>query len=197
VPLRGLLADNVYQDLVGVTEPEERRRRIIAAAERHSSAQRPQQRRGRTFVGATPRIAGFTGRADEIDRLDAILTQDKPAAVTQIGRAAGRAWAGSEKPRLRWNMPTDSATSMTGSGKLIGWPIGHSAKRSVIAPCLGPFALRRKIGGEGGIGDYIAKPKGMHRDTFEGAMARNNAAEEIVDWHGDLLLERLTRRERK
>jgi hypothetical protein len=48
------------------------------------------------------------------------------------------------------------------------------------------FALRKKIGGEGGIGDYIPKPKGMHRSTFEGAMTRINAAEEIVDWHGDL-----------
>src|SRR6478609_7681542 len=32
VPLRGLLADNVYQDLVSTTDPEERKRRIIAAA---------------------------------------------------------------------------------------------------------------------------------------------------------------------
>src|ERR1700719_3597044 len=56
VPLRGLLADNVYQDLVGVTEPEERKRRIIAAAERQSSTPRPQRRRGRTFVGVPPRI---------------------------------------------------------------------------------------------------------------------------------------------
>ena len=38
VPLRGLLADNVYQDLVGITDPEERKRRIIAAAERQSQA---------------------------------------------------------------------------------------------------------------------------------------------------------------
>ena len=54
-PLRGLLADIVYQDLFGVTEPEERRRRIIAAAERRSSAaERPQRRRGRTFVGVRP-----------------------------------------------------------------------------------------------------------------------------------------------
>ena len=75
MPLRGLLADNVYQDLVGVTDPEERRRRIIAAAERRSAAQRPQRRRGRTFVGVPPRIAGFTGRADALDRLDAILTR--------------------------------------------------------------------------------------------------------------------------
>jgi hypothetical protein len=41
VPLRGLLADNVYQDLVGITDPEERKRRIIAAAERQSQAASP------------------------------------------------------------------------------------------------------------------------------------------------------------
>jgi hypothetical protein len=31
-----------------------------------------------------PRIASFTGRADELDKLDAILVRDKPAAVTQV-----------------------------------------------------------------------------------------------------------------
>jgi tetratricopeptide (TPR) repeat protein len=99
-PLRGLLADNVYQDLVGVTEPEERRRRIIAAAKRQSSAQRPQRRRGRTFVGIPPRIASFMGRADELDRLDAILTQERPAAVTQVGRAAVQGMGGVGKTAL-------------------------------------------------------------------------------------------------
>ena len=93
-PLRGLLADSVYQNLVGVDEPHERKRRILAAAERHSSAERPQKRKGRTFVGVPPRIAGFTGRADELDHLDAILTQDRPAAVTQIGRAAVQGMGG-------------------------------------------------------------------------------------------------------
>ncbi len=90
-PLRGLLADVVYQDLVGVAEPEERRRRILAAAERRSSAERPQRRRGRTFVGVPTRIAGFTGRGDELDRLNAILTQDRPAAVTQSAARRCRA----------------------------------------------------------------------------------------------------------
>ena len=99
VPLRGLLADNVYQDLVGITDPEERRRRIIAAAERRSAVQRP-QRRGRTFVGVPPRIAGFTGRADALDRLDAILTRDKPAAVTQVSRAAVQGMGGVGKTSL-------------------------------------------------------------------------------------------------
>ena len=69
-PLRGLLADNVYQNLVGVTEPEERRRRILAAAERRSSAERPERRRGTTFVGVPPRVVGFTGCTDELDRLN-------------------------------------------------------------------------------------------------------------------------------
>jgi hypothetical protein len=41
VPLRGILAGNVYQDLVGVTDGEERKRRIIAAAERQSQAGPP------------------------------------------------------------------------------------------------------------------------------------------------------------
>ncbi len=99
-PLRGLLADCVYQTLVGVAEPEERRRRILAAAERRSSAERPQRRRGRTFVGVPPRIAGFTGRADELDRLDAILTQERPAAVTQVGRAAVQGLGGVGKTTL-------------------------------------------------------------------------------------------------
>jgi tetratricopeptide (TPR) repeat protein len=100
VPLRGLLADCVYEDLVGVTEPEERRRRIIAAAERRSSAQRPLRRSGRTFVGVPPRIRGFTGRTDELDRLDAILTQNKPAAVTQVARAAVQGLGGVGKTSL-------------------------------------------------------------------------------------------------
>ena len=55
------------------------------------------------------------------------------------------------------------------------------------------FALRRKIGGEGGIGDYIAKPKGMHTRTFDRVMEKIYRAEEIVDAHTDLLLARLRR----
>ncbi len=99
-PLRGLLADCVYQTLVGVTDPEERKRRILAAAERRSSADRPQRRRGRTFVGVPPRIAGFTGRTDEFDRLDVLLTQDRRAALTQVGRAAVQGMGGVGKTAL-------------------------------------------------------------------------------------------------
>jgi len=99
VPLRGLLADNVYQTLVGVEDPEERKRRIIAAAERQSQAAPPPPR---PFIGVPPRIVSFTGRADELDRLDAILMHDKPAAVTQaaVGRAALQGMGGVGKTSL-------------------------------------------------------------------------------------------------
>src|SRR6478735_1365513 len=87
VPVEGLLADVVYQDLIGVAEPDERKRRIIAAAERQTQAVPPPPR---PFIGVPPRIASFAGRADELDRLDAILMHDKTAAVTQasVGRVA-------------------------------------------------------------------------------------------------------------
>jgi TIR domain/NB-ARC domain len=98
-PLRGLLADKVYQDLVGIQDPEERKRRIIAAAERQSQAAPPPPR---PFIGVPPRIASFTGRVDELDRLDAILMQDKPAAVTQasVGRAVVQGMGGVGKTAL-------------------------------------------------------------------------------------------------
>jgi tetratricopeptide (TPR) repeat protein len=89
VQLRGLFAPNVYQDLVGVTDAEERKRRIVAAAEGQSQAQKPPPR---PFVGVPPRIASFTGRAAELDRLDSILMgRNKPAAITQISSRLGRA----------------------------------------------------------------------------------------------------------
>src|SRR5215510_1317779 len=98
-PLLGLFAPHVYQDLVGVGDAEERRSRILAAAEGRSQALEPPPR---PFIGVPPRIASFTGRADELDRLDAILMQDKPAAVMQasVGRAAVQGMGGVGKTSL-------------------------------------------------------------------------------------------------
>jgi predicted ATPase len=54
-----------------------------------------------------PRIASFTGRAKQLDKLDAILMRDKPAAVTQghdkpaaVGRAAVQGMGGVGKTSL-------------------------------------------------------------------------------------------------
>jgi hypothetical protein len=97
-PLLGLFAPHVYQDLVGIGDAEERRSRILAAAEGRSQALEPPPR---PFIGVPPRIASFTGRADELDRLDAILMHDKPAAVTQaVGRAAVQGMGGVGKTSL-------------------------------------------------------------------------------------------------
>jgi tetratricopeptide (TPR) repeat protein len=54
------------------------------------------------FIGVPPRIASFTGRAEELDRLDEILMRDKPAAVTQpsVGRVAVQGMGGVGKTAL-------------------------------------------------------------------------------------------------
>jgi tetratricopeptide (TPR) repeat protein len=98
-PLLGLFAPHVYQDLVGIGDAEERRSRILAAAEGRSQALEPPPR---PFIGVPPRIASFTGRSGELDRLDAILMHDKPAAVTQasVGRAAVQGMGGVGKTSL-------------------------------------------------------------------------------------------------
>ena len=62
------------------------------------------------------------------------------------------------------------------AGKSIDWPIDHSAKRRVIAPR--PARSRyAELGANGGVGDYVTKPKGMHWRTFERAMERIDRAE--------------------
>ena len=104
VPLRGLFATNVYQDLVGIDDLEERKRRILAAAEGQSQALEPPPH---PFVGVPLRIANFTGREAELDRLDAILidglTPTAPAAetrATRIGRVVVHGMGGVGKTAL-------------------------------------------------------------------------------------------------
>ena len=68
------------------------------AHERRSQAEPPPPR---PFIGVPPRIAGFTGRADELDRIHDILLKDKPAAVTQsVGRATVQGLGGVGKTSL-------------------------------------------------------------------------------------------------
>ncbi|MGO4508021.1 TIR domain-containing protein [Bradyrhizobium sp. 2TAF36] len=94
----GLFADVIYQDLVGVQDREERKQRIIAAAERQTLAAPSPTR---SFLAVPPRIPCFTGRDDQLDRLDAILTHEKPAVVTQaVGRVAVQGMGGVGKTSL-------------------------------------------------------------------------------------------------
>ena len=77
--------------------------------------------------------------------------------------------------------------------KLIALAIDLSANRRGDRSLSRAFALRGKVGGEAGMGDYIPKPKGMHVRTFKRAMQRVYAAEETVEAYTDLLLARLRR----
>ena len=74
------------------------------------------------------------------------------------------------------------------------WTLPRSQRESPRDRALSQaFKLRQRLGSEEGIGDYILKPKGMHDTTFERAMIRVEAAEDIVDAHSILLLDRLNR----
>jgi hypothetical protein len=55
------------------------------------------------------------------------------------------------------------------------------------------FKLRERLGGTGGIGDFVPKPKWMRWTTYESQMARIEAAEGIVDAHMCALIEKFDR----
>lgn len=52
------------------------------------------------------------------------------------------------------------------------------------------FTLRRRLGNNGGIGSYVAKPKGKHWRLFERALMKIAQAEVIVQGHAARLLPR-------
>jgi hypothetical protein len=112
----GLFAGNIYQDLVGVDDPEERRRRIIAAAEGQSQALK---RPPRPFVGAPPRITNFTGREAELYPLIRYCwegTSRQRLPKQRLAAPRWRAWAASARPRSRSNTHIDTDTSMLACG---------------------------------------------------------------------------------
>jgi hypothetical protein len=105
----------------------------------------------------------------------------------------GRRWfficPGSGKCAAKLHLPSGAGTFASRKAYRLGYQSQRETSRD--RSLSRAFALRRKLGDDGGIGDYIAKPKGMHRRTFERAMERIDRAEDIVDGHTVLLLERL------
>jgi len=59
------------------------------------------------------------------------------------------------------------------------------------------FKLQAKLGGDGGIGDYIPKPKWMRWRTYDQKVEEICAAEEVVDAHLLGFLQKLERRIRR
>lgn len=59
------------------------------------------------------------------------------------------------------------------------------------------FGLRHRLGADGGIGDYVPRPKGMRLPTYERYLTRIWRAEGIVNAHCKALLAKLRRIEGK
>ncbi len=53
--------------------------------------------------------------------------------------------------------------------------------------------LRGKLGAEGGVGDYVPKPKWMREATYDRKLEEIFAAEEVVDAHLLALVQKLER----
>ena len=56
------------------------------------------------------------------------------------------------------------------------------------------FKLRGRLGGKGGIGEYIPKPKGMRWRTYDRQIARIEVAEQRTTMHAWLLIKSLNAR---
>jgi len=56
------------------------------------------------------------------------------------------------------------------------------------------FKLRERLGGTGAIGSYVPKPKWMRWSTYDREIARVEAAEDIVDAHISLFLQKPRRK---
>jgi hypothetical protein len=57
--------------------------------------------------------------------------------------------------------------------------------------------LRGKLGANGGIGDYVPKPKWMRWRTYDRKLEQIFAAEEVVDAHLLGFVQKLERRSRR
>ena len=196
-PLLGLFAPHVYQDLVGIGDAEERRSRILAAAEGRSQALEPPPR---PFIGVPPRIASFTGRADELDQLDAILMHDKPAAVTQasVGRAAVQGMGGVGKTSLAieyahrfrglyagvcW-CPAETRTGLLSALASLGITLGAATAEEADVEKAAKAALRRLVELRATwflVYDNVAAPDAI-ADLLPSAGARVLITSRFSDW---------------
>jgi hypothetical protein len=76
------------------------------------------------------------------------------------------------------------------------WRSEEKARKDRLTNCLSlrrAFKLRGKLGAEGGIGDYVEKPKWMRWQTYDRKLEEIFAAEEIVDAHTLMLDRKLDR----
>ena len=100
---------------------------------------------------------GFTGRAEELEQLDAILIQKRPAAVTQIGRAAVQGMGGVGKTALAveytnrfrglydgvWWCPAETRASLMSSLAVLAAELDVAPSNEADVEKVAKAALRR------------------------------------------------------
>jgi hypothetical protein len=194
----GLLADVIYQDLVGIEDANERRRRIIAAAERQSQAAPPPPR---PFIDVPPRIPSFTGRDDQLSRLDEILIHSKPAVVTQsVQRVAVQGMGGVGKTSLAveyahryrnlyagicW-CPAETREGLFGALRSLGAALGCDASDTADQEDIAKTALHRLAEQRGKwllVYDNVASPNEVAQ-FLPSAGARVLITSRFLDWTG-------------
>ena len=154
----------------------------------------PQCAAGGNFFAATRRVAalGFEARLGEKDgyvRLHWTSTnrwsgekrqcENRIELTTRAQPLGGRRWwfacphTGQLAERL--HLPSEAYTFACRKAYRLAYRSQRETPRDRALS--GAFALRRKLGADGGIGDYVTKPKGMHWRTFERVMERIDRAE--------------------
>ncbi|MEO6842519.1 MAG: TIR domain-containing protein [Bradyrhizobium sp.] len=198
ISLEGLLADVIYQDLVGIDDADERRRRIIAAAERQPQAAPPPSR---PFIGVPPRIPSFTGREDHLSRLDEILIHDRPAVVTQaVQRVAVQGMGGVGKTSLAveyahryrglyagvcW-CPTDTREGLFAALRSLGTALGYDTSDAADPEATAKALLHRLAEQRANwllVYDNVASPNEIV-EFLPSAGARVLITSRFLDWTG-------------
>ena len=91
--------------------------------------------------------------------------------------------------QLRVGMISWANTFASRRAYRLGYPSQRESPRDRSITCA--FKLRGRLNGEGGIGDYIPKPKWMRWRTYEREIARIEAEEEINNGYPWALVQQL------
>jgi NB-ARC domain-containing protein len=153
------------------------------------------------LYGVPPRIPGFVGRSEELDQLDAILNEGRPAAVTQVvGRAAVQGLGGVGKTSLAieyahrshdkyagvWWCPAETRSGLIGSLAALATTLKVTTENEADLEKAAQSVLRH-LTEQGGVWllvyDNVAEPKEL-TDLLPASGARVLITSRFPDWAG-------------
>ena len=133
----------------------------------------------------------YGGEKRESDYWIQLETTPQPFGAVGGGSSApGR--AGGRRTSICRTAPSPSRPA-----KPTASPIALSAKPLTIALCGARSNCAGKLGADGGIGDYVPKPKWMRWPTYDRKLEEVFAAEGVVDAHLSFFVAKLNRRIRR